>query len=142
MREVLDISESFVEGFDFISSKHIYNFSYEEEMLTNTKSMEQRIKEITKYYLSMLIIGRDKDTEKKLKKSINAFKKGLVKINDYKYESPDIIKARYIVGKLWNIEDNYIKNSNNLALPMMINTTSENIGITLNKLAIYHSKKQ
>ncbi len=142
LREVLDISESFVEGFDFISSKHIYNFSYEEEMLTNTKSMEQRIKEITKYYLSMLIIGRDKDTEKKLKKSINAFKKGLIKINDYKYESPDIIKARYIVGKLWNIEDKYIKNSNNLALPMMINITSENIGITLNKLAIYHSKKQ
>ncbi len=142
LREVLDISESFVEGFDLISSKHIYNFSYEEEMLTNTKAMEQRIKEITKYYLALKIIGENRDTVKKLNRSVIAFEKSLVKIDDYRYETPDMIDARQRIDRLWSITDKYIKNSSKYPLPMIIDITSENIGHTLKKLAIYHSKKQ
>lgn len=142
LREILDISESFVEGFDLISSKHIYNFSYEEEMLTNTKAMEQRIKEISKYYLTLKIIGENGDTVKKLKNSITAFEKSLVKIDDYRYDTPDMIDARQKIDKLWSVTYLYIKNTSKISFPMIVDISSENIGSTLKKLAIYHSKKQ
>ncbi len=140
--EILDISESFIEGFNFISSKHIYNFSYEEQMLTNIKIMEERIKEISKYYLSLKIIGNDKNTEKKLEQSIKIFKEKFTKMNNYIYKDPNIIKTKQRIDSLWLISQSLINDKSENKLPMIIDTTSENIGQSLEILAIYHSKKQ
>ena len=142
VKEVIDISDSFIEGFDMLSSKYQYNYSYEEKMFTVTRVMIQKIREIEKYYIAMIIFGHTDYIEGKLKQSISYFEKNLDEIDKYIYKNVDIRKKRDRIYSLWSIEKDYISQKSDTKLPMLLEVTSTQISSLLQSLSIYHAKNQ
>ncbi len=142
MNEILQMSESFVEGADSISKHHAYDFAFEEKMFMQTRFLAQKIEEILKYYMASQIIKDDPELIRKMKRSVSQFSKTLRVINEYEYDDKTISKTKKRLEGTWSITKKYFINSHRMNLPLVMNVAVVRIEKFLDEIGIYHSKNQ
>jgi hypothetical protein len=142
LAEILAISEGFVEGADAIARHHAYDFNFEEKMFMQTRSMEQRLEEILKYYIAVQVIKNDSQLLKKMNQAMEDFRKKLKLINEYRYDDVATEEARKRLNKTWSVAEKYFVAVKEKSLPLVLNVGAGRIETILAEIGIYHSKNQ
>jgi hypothetical protein len=140
--EILQMSESFIEGADSIAKHHAYDFAFEEKMYIQTRSLAQKLEEILKYYMASRIIRNDPELTKKMGRSVADFNKTLRLINEYEYEDRTISKIKERLNRTWNATEKYVTRNSGKDLPLVMNVAAGRIETFLDEIGIYHSKNQ
>ncbi len=82
---ILNYSESFLEGSNSIEAKHKYKFSIEEDILMSLKDIEYLLQKISKYYIAYTLNINKKDSLNSIKSAIFTIDNILNRINNYSY---------------------------------------------------------
>jgi hypothetical protein len=139
--EVLDFSESFVEGARSIAKHHLYVPSPEEELWIVTRSMNQYLEEIVKYYVAQNAIKDDPQLTIKMEAAKKAFLKNLKIINAYDY-TEELKATRERINRLWKTLEIYLSKGDKLPLPLLGTRMGEQLEASIDLLGVYHSKNQ
>ena len=142
LAELLLMSETFSEGADAIARHHSYNFSPEEKMFMQTRSMVQRLEEILKYYIAQAILNDDPQLRRKLTRAIHKFDDELAVINQYPYQDQKTLETRQRINMSWKTAEKYLRTEGKSHIPLVLNAGGVHIEGFLNVLGIYHSKNQ
>lgn len=141
--EIMNMSESFVEGAEAIARHHRYDFSLEEKMFKVTLSMSEHLEAIAKYYLAHSLAKSDLEILRKISRETKAFTKELEEVTHYPYTGQKEAKDRESILATWHILKPYIdKAEKEEGLPMVVSTGVAHINTLLQHLGIYHSKNQ
>jgi len=141
--EIMDISESFLEGAEAIARHHAYPFSPEEKMFKTTLSMSEHLESIAKYYLAHELTKNDPEILKKMGKETAVVSKDMEAIIRYRYTDETVAKARDSIVLTWQTLKPHIHQAQKeKGLPMVVNAGITHINTLLHKLGIYHSKNQ
>ncbi|WP_456391599.1 hypothetical protein [Nitratifractor sp.] len=141
-RELLEMSEAFLEGVDVIARHHAYRFSLEERMFMRTRSMMQRLEEILKYYIAAEIFADDPQIRKKLRHSTELFEESLQKLNAYRYSDRIQKNEREGINAGWSVAVKYLDTPKKRSIPLVLDTGSRQMERRLETLGIFHSKNQ
>jgi hypothetical protein len=138
---LIDLSESFVEGALAIAKHHLYVPAPEEEMWITTRSLDQSIEEILKYYIAHHLIKDDPQLQHKLQNAAAKVKQALIRINAYPYEG-DLKITRTHLNHLWQTLEIYLAKAEKLPLPLIVSLMGDELEASINTLGIFHSKNQ
>jgi len=141
LRELLTMSESFVEGVDFIAHRHAYQYSFEEKMYMNTRMMTYDLEEILKYYIAKKILS-DKDLDKKLHQKTVAFEKDLEAVNEYQYDDQLLLQDRTRLNEIWKLIKSYLPEEESNPLPLVMTVSAHRIESFLKEFGTYHIRNQ
>jgi hypothetical protein len=137
--ELLDFSESFKEGATAIAKRHLYVPAPEEAMWIVTRSLDQELEEIVKYYIAHEIVRDDPELKHKLTAAVARFKKALEKINQYTYDEK-LKKKRTQLNQLWKTLEGYLAKADKLPLPIIATLMGDELESSIDTLGVYHSK--
>jgi len=138
---MLDYSESFLEGANSIAFLHRYEFSEEEKMLMSMKEVEYLLERISKYYIaSYLNLDRLNNFEL-MKDAISRVEVILKEINLYHYPEY-LIAQRYRMNEFWSMHREFLYKSQKLLLPNLLQSSTKNIEIIIEAMALYHKQNQ
>jgi len=142
LREILELSESFVEGANFIARRHSYNYDFEEQMYMKTRSMIHSMEEILKYYIAEKIIKDDKNIKVKMRRYMEKFEEDLHAINEYDYNDLQVTKDRQILNQVWKMNQHYFDDESKSYLPLVMSVSTERLESLLREIGTYHSRNQ
>lgn len=141
--EIMEISESLVEGSEAIARHHRYNFSLEEKMFKTTLSISEHLEAVAKYYLAHHLEKNDPEILKKMSREAKEVEKKLQDITHYQYADKKVTKDKESILMTWHTLEPYINQAEKKdALPMVVNAGVTHINALLQSLGIYHSKNQ
>ncbi len=140
-KEILDFSESFVEGSTAIAKRHEYIPAPEEEMWILTRTMDQILEEIIKYYLAADMIKDDPELKNKMGEAMGRFSRALVTINAYPY-ADDLKEVRNNINVLWSTFTIYLDKLDALPLPLIGTLMGEQLETSIDTLGAFHSTNQ
>ena len=140
-KEILDFSESFVEGATAIAKRHEYVPAPEEAMWILTRTMDQILEEIIKYYLAAHVIKDDPELKNKMGEAMGRFSRALVTINAYPY-TDDLKEVRNNINILWSTLIIYLDKLDALPLPLIGTLMGEQLETSIDTLGIFHSTNQ
>ena len=141
--EIMNMSESLVEGAEAIARHHRYDFSLEEKMFKVTLSMSEHLEAIAKYYLAHGLAKNDSEILRKISRATKTFTKELEEITHYQYTGQKETKDRESILSTWRTLEPYINQvKKEDSLPMVVSTGVTHINALLQNLGIYHSKNQ
>ena len=140
-KEILDFSESFVEGAKAIARRHPYTPTTEEAMWMLTRTMKEDLEQIIKYYHAAHIIKDDPELKRKMGEAMAHFSHALVTVNAYAYAS-DLKQARDTINLLWNTLAIYLKKLDTLPLPLIGTLMGEQLETSIDTLSVFHSTNQ
>jgi len=138
---LIDLSESFMEGASAIAKRHLYVPAPEEEMWITTRSLDQDIEEILKYYIAHHLIKDDPQLRHKLQNAAAKVKRALIRINEYPYEG-ELKTTRAKLNHLWKTLEIYLAKADKLPLPIVTSLMGDELEASINTLGIFHSKNQ
>jgi len=139
--ELIDFSESFIEGASAIAKRHLYVPAPEEEMWITTRSLDQDIEESIKYYIAYHLIKDDPELKHKMDASADKVKQALARINQYQYDDK-LLKTRSDLNHLWTTMEIYLKKVEKLPLPIITSLMGEEMESSVDILGVFHSKNQ
>jgi hypothetical protein len=142
LEEILEMSESFVEGAEAIARHHTYDFAYEEKMYLRTRSLIQKLEEILKYYIASRMFPDDPELAKKMKRSLEDFRATMEQLNSYAYRDRDVEKVRKRLNAVWEKASVYLEKGRESDLPLVMDLAAVRIETLLDQIGIYHSKNQ
>ena len=140
-KEILDFSESFVEGSAAIARRHQYLPAPEEAMWILTRTMDHILEEIIKYYLAAHVIKDDPELQNKMGDAMGRFSRALVKINAYPY-ADDLKEVRNNINILWSTLAVYLAKLDALPLPLIGTLMGEQLETLIDTLGVFHSTNQ
>jgi len=140
-QEILDFSESFIEGASAIAHRHQYTPTPEEAMWITTRSMKEDLEEIIKYYLARDVIKSDTQLERKMYAAIERFSQSLEQINRYVYDG-DLRKTCKRINVLWKVLQTYLAKLDTFPLPLISALMGDELAASINILSLYHSTNQ
>jgi len=138
---ILDFSESFIEGSTAIAKRHEYVPAPEEAMWMLTRSMDQILEEIIKYYLAAHVIKDDPELKQKMGEAMARFSRALVTINAYPY-TDDLKQVRDNINVLWSTLAIYLEKLDALPLPLIGTLMGEQLETSIDTLGVFHSTNQ
>lgn len=141
-KEILDFSESFVEGSAAIARRHQYAPNAEEAMWILTRTMNQVLEEIIKYYLAAHIIKDDPELKRKMKNAAERLSQAFTRINAYASYPDDLKKMRTNANVLWKTLSMYLGKLETLPLPLIGTLMGEQMETLIDALGVYHSTNQ
>jgi predicted transcriptional regulator len=130
---ILDLSESLLEGSDYIvkaltkgkSSNHIIDISGKERMLS------QRI---AKYYIAYQAGIQDDNTLAQMQESVKEFNSILKELMSNKTNTPEINKKLADVNTMWKIVEKFYLNIEKGGLPKIVYSTTSDITTQMNSI--------
>ena len=140
-KEILDFSESYVEGATAIAKRHQYTPAPEEAMWILTRTMDQILEEIIKYYLAARVIKDDPELKLKMREAMKHFSSALTTVNAYPYTG-ELKQVRDNINVLWNTLTTYLGKLDTLPLPLIGTLMGEQLEISIDTLGVYHSTNQ
>jgi len=139
--ELIDFSESFIEGASAIAKRHFYVPAPEEEMWIVTRSLNQEVEEIIKYYVAHQVVHDDPQLKQKLDAAVKKAQALLKRINRYRYDR-ELTQARDRLNHLWQTLETYLAKGDTLPLPLITSLMGDELEGSIDTLGIYHSKNQ
>ena len=139
--ELIDFSESFVEGASAIARRHLYVPAPEEKMWITTRSFDQEVEEVIKYYLAAHLIKDDPELIHKREAATARIKQMLDVINAYPY-TDELQPMRARLNHLWETLEYYLGKVDKLPLPIVTTLMGNELESSVDVLGVYHSKNQ
>ena len=141
--EMLEMSQSFVEGAESIARHHAYNFSQEEQMFMLTRTMQRDLASLAKYYTAWQLFPDDPSLSQKIKKILEQFEGALKRLNTYPYKDPKMEQVRTTLNALWKtVRPYWEQKTPQGGLPLVLSLATDRMTDLLGTLGVYHSKNQ
>ena len=136
---ILNYSESFLEGSNSIEKQHKYKFSTEEEILMSFKNIEYLLQKISKYYIAYTLKINRKDNLNSMKIAINKIDNILSRINSYNYPKRVFNKVRE-ANSIWIKHKELFYKLPQLELPNLISISTLLLEDNIKKIASYYGQ--
>ncbi len=137
---MLDFSESLLEGASLIAGKHHNEEDAEANQLVVVKQMAFLLERINKYYIAHKAGFKDYNNVVQLENAIKEFEADLVKINAYSYPT-SLRPTTDKINKFWPIAKGFYLGIEKGTLPIIVMSSTDNLGRALDKLLAYHREK-
>ena len=130
---ILDLSESMLEGSDYIVKALSKNVKSNNiiDMAGKQRMLSQRI---AKYYIAYQNGIRDDNTILQMKDSVEEFNKILEKLISNDINTPEINKELVAVSKLWSIVNKFYLNIKKGGLPKIVYASTDKITNKMDKI--------
>jgi hypothetical protein len=138
---MLDYSESFLEGANSIASLHKYEFSDEEKMLMLMKEFEYLLERVSKYYIASHLNLDTFNNLELMTRAISKVELIVADINSYNYPH-NLENIRIKMNEAWKTHKDFLYKSKKLFLPNLLQASTKNIEVIIEKMALYHKKNQ
>ena len=138
---ILDYSESFLEGANSIASVHIYAFSDEEKMLMLMKELEYLLERVSKYYIASHLNLDTLNNFELMTRAISKVEVIVKDINSYNYPE-NLADTRIKMNGAWKTHKEFLYKSQKLFLPNLLQSSTKNIEVIIETMALYHKKNQ
>jgi len=138
---MLDYSESFLDGANFIKNAHKYDFSIEEKMLMRLKDIEYLLERTSKYYIAYSVNINKKSTLNNMNKAIVKIEMILKEVNSYPYPEELSIEIREMNSN-WIKYKQFLYKVKKLSLSSLILLSITNFENSIKKIALYHKQNQ
>ncbi len=138
---MLDYSESFLEGANFIENSHRYKFSTEEQILMSLKDIEYLLQRISKYYMAY-ILGVDKNLNfNNMVYAISKVEDILKEINSYNYPKTVFMEVKNM-NSSWIKHKKFFYKVKELSIPNLMLVSTTKFEESIKEIALYHKQKQ
>lgn len=137
---MLDFSESLLEGASLIASKHHNEDDRSTVELVMVKEMTFLLERINKYYIAHKAGFKDYNNVVQLEKAVTDFEINLAKVNTYSYPA-SLRPSTEKINKFWPIAKRFYLGIEKGALPIIVMSSTDNLGRALGKLLDYHLGK-
>jgi len=138
---MLDYSESFLDGANFIKNAHRYDFSIEEKMLMRLKDIEYLLERTSKYYIAYSLNINKKSTLNNMNKAIVKIEMILKEVNSYPYSEELSIEIREMNSN-WIKYKQFLYKVKKLSLSSLILLSITDFENSIKKIALYHKQNQ
>ncbi len=139
IRELLENSESMLEGAKTITEQHQYKLSEEESMLVRYKELIYLIESVSKYYLAFEIGLRDDIYNQAMKDILKKIDNDLKKIETYDY-NPELKEKFLKIKNIWRTQKYFIPIREESTFPSLILESNDYINELLSDLEEYHKQ--
>lgn len=139
--QMLNYSETLLEGADAIENSHTYNFSKEEKMLMTTKNMEYLLERINKYYMSLQMGLNIEISKEEMDQAIVDFEANMQQVNLYNYPH-EVKNIRTKVNKLWKTNRAFFLRGKVLFIPNLLHNSVAYLENAIAQITLYHSQNQ
>ncbi len=136
---ILNYSESFLEGANKIEKQHKYKFSPEEEMLMSLKNIEFLLQKISKYYIAYTLNINKKDSIYNIKSTISQIDNILNKINKQTYPKKVFNEVRE-ANSIWIKHKELFYKLPQLKIPNLIFISTVILEDKIKKIASYYGQ--
>jgi hypothetical protein len=137
---MLDFSESLLEGASLIAGKHHNEEDAEANELVVVKQMGFLLERINKYYIAHKAGFKDYNNVVQLEKAIEEFETNMAKINAFSYPT-SLRPSTEKINKFWPIAKGFYLGIEKGTLPIIVMSSTDNLGRALDKLLGYHHEK-
>ena len=137
---MLDFSESLLEGASLIAGKHLHEEDAEERELVVVKQMGFLLERVNKYYIAHKAGFKDYNNVVQLEKAIEQFEMNLALMNSFSYPA-SLRTSTEKINKFWPIAKGFYLGIEKGTLPIIVMSSTDNLGRALNTLQDYHREK-
>lgn len=125
---ILDLSESMLEGSQYVFNSLQNTFKLKESMIIDTSTQQHMLSQrIAKYYISYQSGIKDKNSVDMMQETVKQFSKNLDILMKNPSNTPQITKKLVKIKKLWKIVHKFYNNIEKGGLPLIVFNTTDNI---------------
>jgi len=125
---ILDLSESMLEGSQYVFDSLQKDFKINESKIIGKSSKQRMLSQrIAKYYISYQSGIKDKNTIDMMKETVNHFSENLDSLIKNSTNTPQINRKLAEIEKLWKIVHKFYNNIEKGGLPLIVFNTTDNI---------------
>ena len=140
--EMLDYSETLLEGANNIANQYKYVYSDSDKMFLNSKNFIFYTQRVLKYYLAVGLKLASPIMIEQMKDAIKKAKSNLKTIEDYKGYPNSLIKSREEIKRYWRVSQSLIDKEKSLFVSNIMVLTDDKLEDLSGLFVIYHSKNQ
>ncbi|MEN8199467.1 MAG: hypothetical protein ABFR63_05270 [Thermodesulfobacteriota bacterium] len=134
---MLDFSESLLEGASLIAGKQGSEADAAAAELVIVKQMGFLLERMNKYYIAHKAGFKDYNNVVQLEKAVDEFEANLTKVNAYSYPA-SLRPSTEKINKFWPIAKRFYLGIEKGALPIIVMSSTDNLGRALDNLLDYH----
>jgi len=139
--QMLDYSETLLEGSRSLFEMHRYPFNKEETMLIGIKRDEYLAESLGKFYMASHLGTLTESNKAKMKASAQKLQEGVEAIRKYPY--PDLLqKTKGDLSLFLNASTYTMEHARDIFVPNLMDIASNYFEELLSQYALYHSKSQ
>ena len=140
--QMLDYSETLLEGANNIAKQYKYVYSDSDKMFLNSKNFIFYLERILKYYFAQGLGLSSSITKEQMKEAIKEADKSLVAIENYQGYPESLLKNREEMTKYWSISKSLIDRENDIFVSNIMLLSDDKLEDLSELFVIYHSKNQ